>query len=454
MKQQETKMDYQEFLRSKRRGGNDLGFAPVWVPEFLFPFQKFLVEWSIRKGCSAVFADCGLGKSPMELVWAENVFRKTNKPVLLLTPLAVGPQMVREGEKFGIECKQTRTGKVWKGINVTNYEQLKKFDPKDFSAVIADESGCIKHQDTQTRREVTEFMKHVPYRLLATATPAPNDYMELGSSSEALGVMGRQQMLGMFFTNGGKDTQQWELKGHAAKRFWRWVAGWARAVRKPSDLGFDDTGFILPKLTVNHHKIACSIQPKRGFEWEARTLKDQRKERRATLTQRCEKVAELLSGDDYGVAWCHLNPEGDLLEELIPGAVQVSGSDSEDKKEETLSAFSLGQIRVLVTKPRIGGWGLNWQHCNHMTYFPGFSYEAYYQAVRRCWRFGQERPVGIDLVFSAAERRVLYSMQRKEGQVSKMFQGLVENMSGYQSGSSWDGGKYVVEVPEWLKSIR
>ena len=385
----------------------------------------------------------------MELAWGENVLRKTNKPVLLLTPLAVGPQMVKEGEKFGIACRQTRDGSFKKLINVTNYEQIGKFSPKDFSGVICDESSILKGVDSQTRRKVTDFLHHVNYRLLATATPSPNDYMELGNSSEAIGQMSRGQMLGMFFTNGGETTQQWTLKGHAKKRFWRWVSTWARALRKPSDLGFDDDGFILPELKVSPVFVDSTIKKPGRFYYEAITLDEQNAERRQTIKERCEKVAELLAGKKHGVAWCHLNSEGDLLEKLIDGAVQVSGADSDEKKEERLTAFSAGQIRVLVTKPKIGGFGLNWQHCNQMTFFPSHSYEAFYQAVRRCWRFGQKHPVNVSIVSSQAEMSVMRNMRRKEQQMIEMFRQLVAEMHDYQTDKKEEQRKRM-KLPTWL----
>lgn len=442
--------DYVKFLKAKEAPELMQGFGPLWFPERLFPFQRSLCDWMIRKGRVAVFADCGLGKSPMELTWLENCVRHCNRPALLLTPLAVGPQMVREGEKFGIVCKQSRDGTVHRGITVTNYEQLEKFRPQDFCAVAADESSILKCYDGKTRRAVTEFMQKVKCRLLATATPAPNDWVELGTSSEALGAMTHWRMLGTFFTNGGEQTQDWFLKGHAKKRFWRWVCTWARALRKPSDLGFSDDGFVLPKLNVKQHLVA-SGKPRRGFGVAgAKTLQEQRNERKATLRQRCEKVAELVRGKDYSLVWCHLNPEGDLLEELIPDAVQVSGNDKDEVKEERLAAFAAGQIRCLITKPRIGGFGLNLQHCAHMTLFPSHSWEQFYQCVRRCWRFGQRREVQVDIVSSPAECLVLNNMQAKDRAASEMFDSLVREMSGHQTGKRSMLPRKPITLPDWL----
>jgi hypothetical protein len=446
-------MNYSEFLIGKSKPGDLYGFDPIFLPKELFPFQRVLVEWAIKKGKAAVFADCGLGKSIIELTWAENVVRQTNRPVLFFTPLAVGPQMVREGVKFGIECRQSRDGSFVKGINVTNYEQMEKFNPDDFAGVVGDESGIVKNYDSKTRKGITKFVKKVRYRLLATATPAPNDWMELGSSSEVLGAMGRNQMLGMFFSNGGDDTQQWTLKGHAKERFWQWVCTWARAIRKPSDLGFSDDGFVLPKLTTEQHIVTSkkSIQGLKGFLQLAKTLDQQREERRNTLTERCEKVAELVPKDDFCIVWCHFNPEGDLLEKLIPGAVQVSGKDSDEVKEKRLNAFAMGQIKCLVTKPKIGGWGLNLQHCNRMTSFPSHSFESRYQMVRRCWRFGQKRDVREDVVTSKGEAMVLANQQKKERAATVMFESLVRSMNLVQKKKSDNGKLERMELPQWLK---
>lgn len=445
-------MTYEEFLATKAHPDEQFGFEPIHVTGKAFEFQRHLIDWSIRKGRSAVLADCGLGKSLCELAWADNVLRKTNKPVLLLTPIAVGAQMVREGEKFGIECVQVRDGKLRKGINVTNYEQLTKFSPSDFRGVVCDESAVIKHSDSKTRKLVTAFLSKVKYRLLASATPAPNDYMELGTSSEALGVMQREQMLGMFFTNGGEDTQQWMLKGHAKKRFWKWVCTWARACRKPSDLGFPDDGFVLPEMAVNKHVVTSGTRLDGFGLIPKKTLDEQRAERRATIKERCEKVAELVPKNDYCLIYCHLNPEGDLLERLIPGAVQVAGCNSDREKEERLTAFANGEIKVLVTKPKLGGWGLNLQVCNHIITFPSWSYESFYQLIRRCWRFGQKRKVTVDLVTTQAEMGVLNGMQRKERQMVEMFAGLVEAMSEYQTGVKVQQPKQKLILPSWLSN--
>jgi hypothetical protein len=373
---------------------------------------------------------------------------------LILTPLAVGPQFVREGEKFGIECKLSRNGQVKKGINVTNYEQLKKYNPSDFEGLVCDESSILKGMDSKTRTLVTEFAKKVKYRLLCTATPAPNDYKELGCSSEALGVMGQSQMLGMFFINGGEDTQQWTLKPHAKRRYWEWLCSWARAIRKPSDIGFSDEGFILPPLNLKQHLVGSS-RPYTGlFPTDAITLEEQRAERKATLKERCELVASLVPKDRPALIWCHMNLEGDLLERLIPDSIQVAGSDSNEVKEERLNGFSLGKYRILITKPKIGGFGMNWQHCSDMFTFPSHSFESYYQSIRRCWRFGQKNPVTVHIVTSKGESKVLKNMQRKEKQAEDMFRGIVSQMDAYQNRKQKKNSdaNESIKLPTWIKS--
>jgi len=444
--------DYYAFLAKKSQVGGAVGFDPLWMPDFLFDFQSVLVEWALKKGRAAIFADCGLGKTPMALVWAENVVRKTNRSVLILAPLAVAQQFVREGEKFGIEVYNARGGKIVKGINVVNYQRMHYFDPDDFVGVCCDESGVLKHFDSKMRVNVTAFLSKIKYRLLGTATPAPNDFMELGTSSEALGEMSRNQMLGMFFSHSGESTHQWKLKGHARKAYWRWMARWARAIRKPSDFGFGDGDFVLPPLAVVEHMLSDEMGGNgRGFFRFANTRSEQLAEKRRTLNQRCEKVAELVPDDRPAVVWCHYNTEADLLERIIPDAVQVAGSHSDELKEERLLAFADGQIRVMVTKPRIAGWGMNWQHCADVFCFPSYSFEEYYQQVRRCWRYGQKNPVVVRLVATEGERRILGSMLRKEKQATQMFEGILREMHEYQVVKPMIRKEGVaMEVPIWL----
>lgn len=768
-------MEYTEYLEAKAQDDVYTGFDPVWMPDFLFDFQAALVDWAIRKGKAAIFADCGLGKTVQELVWAENVVRHTNGRVLILTPLAVSAQTIREGAKFGIECRRSHDGKAHDGITITNYEQLHKFDVKDFSGVVCDEcfpagtvidtphmgrkhieniqigdkimnaagidtvadihrrevqyavrvtvegrpiicspnhpiftkrgwvgaqdllpgdqvvatntalrmvrdaihgevcasregpvlraillsemadesagaqsegshgrdsredwaqeqpmealgqsvrnprngantatesyiqsgserenlppieshepqtfrawgernwfdsastdtsgctrrelgrgicfvtgktdsrlsralqtrlsecraqnlhrggwklascpegtgqekgretgfygvgslevlepghpdlekyrdaegklyfydlgltrhpsfsvAGCLVHNssilksfDGTRRGEITQFMRKMPYRLLATATAAPNDYIELGTSSEALGYLGHIDMLNRFFVNDLNNSAtrrmygeapQWRFKGHAESHFWRWVCSWARAIRSPQDLGFDGSAFELPRLIERNHLVDIDEAPAGMlFTVPATNMKEQRDERRRTLTNRCQRAAELVQ--DTGrpaMLWCHLNPEGDLLTDLIPGAVQVSGSDKDGAKEEKFLAFTDGEIRTLITKPKIGAWGLNCQHCAHVVYFPSHSYEQYYQAVRRCYRFGQRNTVAVDIILTEGERRVMENLQRKSEAAGMMFTRLVEEMNNSLAIRKINNFTEAQEVPSWL----
>jgi hypothetical protein len=455
---------YADFLADRAQLQSDGGFEPTAMPAHLFGFQRALVEWTVRKGRGAIFADCGLGKTPMELTWAQNVLERTGKPVLLLTPLAVGFQIVAEAEKFGHDAAMSRNGRVSAEITVTNYEQLGKFAHEDFGGVVCDESSAIKSFEGETRAQVTEFMRRIPYRLLGTATAAPNDYMELGTSSEALGVLGHMDMLTRFFVNDNRTATTrssfaatgrsagFRLKGHAGAPFWRWVSSWARAIRKPSDYGFSDEGFVLPELREIETLIeARTSRADTLFDMPAVGLQEEREELRRTLDERCEAAAALLEHADTAVAWCHLNDESARLTSLIDGAIEVTGSDSPEAKEEKLAAFTRGEIRVLVTKPSIGAWGLNWQHCNRMTYFPTHSFEQYYQAVRRSWRFGQQRPVTVDLVTSEGGRNMLASLQRKGQQADRLFTELVAHMNEARAVEPYTYDQEI-EVPAWLAS--
>lgn len=645
---------YSDFLAAKAQYDGDSGFDPVWLPDFLFDFQRALVDWAIRKGRAAIFADCGLGKTPMQLVWAENVVRHTNGRVLIVTPLAVGAQTIAEAKKFGIECVRSRDGKIPDGakIIVTNYEQLHHFQSGDFAGCVCDESSILKNFDGARRAIVQEFLRRLPYRLLCTATAAPNDYVELGTSSEALGYLGHMDMLARFFKNDQNSLNvnrlwagaKWRFKRHAQLPFWRWVCSWARAVRKPSDLGYDDGAFILPSLTEHEHMVAArTIRDGFLFDLPAVGLKEQREERRRTIDERCEKAAALVaSTSGLAIVWCHLNAEGDLLEELIPGSVQVKGADSDQWKEAASEWFvgtkcicmdemfydklatwekeqsaigsnsilsiessgsgnhvptstntatkerptsqsitpptshvtssrqpssksadaergsathpirssescglqkpsaiensiprpesratssdtelvsnntgylpltdvesaedarvmltkepsgsilttvtkqadsvdssvllvtsdseSLPTIqsdlreppcicghasgrRVLISKARIFGYGLNFQGCSHVVSFPSHSYEQYYQSVRRCWRFGQERPVIVDLVVTEGELDVLKNLQRKSQAADLMFSQLVACMGEAMHIGRSRAETHHVEAPSWL----
>lgn len=457
---------YDEFLKRKAQHGSEYGFEPEWMPEFLFPFQRVLLDWAIRKGRAAVFADCGLGKTPLQLAWAQNVVEKTNGNVLVLTPLAVAQQTIRESEKFDIECARSSGDiSLGKRIYVTNYEKLHKFSPSDFSAVVCDESSAIKAMDGKRRAMVTEFMRTIPYRLLCTATAAPNDYIELGTSSEALGELGQMDMLSQFFVDRSTQSTSWggtrhisdrgpkyRFKGHAEQQFWKWVCSWARACRKPSDLGFDDSGFNLPELIEREHVIETAVRfDGMLFAVPARDMREEREERRRTIKERCELVASLVANTKRpAVVWCHYNAEGDLLEKLISDGKQVAGKHSDEQKEETYEAFSNGDLRVIITKPKIGAFGLNWQHCSHVVTFASHSYEQYYQAVRRCWRFGQKRKVVVDLVATEGERGVKENLRRKSDAADRMFIELVAHMNDAMRLFRGDQYPLEVEVPKWL----
>jgi hypothetical protein len=447
--------DYKAFLDKKTHVGCEHGFEPIWMPDILFPFQSYLDEWSIRKGRAAIFADCGLGKTFMQLVWAENVRLHTDKPVLILTPLAVAFQTVKEGAKLGLEVKHRREGiKKGDGIVVTNYERLHYFLKDDFAGVVCDESSILKNYSGATRLEITAFMSVIPYRLLCTATAAPNDYVELGTSSEALGELERKHMLAQFFTHDGGDTGTWRLKGHARSHlFWRWMTTWSRAVRTPSDLGFDDNGFILPELTTNEHIVSCNkAMDGMLFQLPAIGLQEQRDELRRTIDERCEMAASLVNAHDgASVAWCHLNVEGEKLKQLIPYSENIQGSDSEDKKEGAFRDFANGDLRDIISKPTIAGFGLNWQHCDHMTFFPSHSYEQFYQAIRRCWRFGQKNRVTVDVISTEGQAGVLANMKRKSEAADQMFKNIVA-----ATGNELDLKKNKIrsdkkeEIPAWL----
>lgn len=473
-------MKYKEFLEKKAQSDIYEGFDSIFMPDYLFDFQKYLVEWSLKKGKAAIFADCGMGKTPIQLVWAENIVRKTNKRVLILTPLAVSYQTVEEGEKFGIECFRSTDGKTKGKITVTNYEKLHLFNSDDYTGIVCDESSILKHFGGATQKTVTRFMSKKPFRLLATATPSPNDFYELGTSCEALGVLSYSEMLSRFFNQtDGKDyrtnqikllreerkatnyykklayrtaqqMRQWKMKPHAEKAFWKWVCSWARSCRLPSDLGFSDSKFILPELHKNDH-IVMPKEPPPGYLFtpELFGLNQEREERKRTMDERINLVVDLANTNDFVFIACHLNIEGDLIEKSIPGSVQVAGKDSDDKKEERLLGFAKGKFKVLITKPKIGAWGLNYQHCNHIITFATHSFEQYYQFVRRCWRFGQKRPVIVDLISTEGETAVRNNMERKAKASREMFDKIVK----YMDQSTWiEKTKYEmkVEIPSWL----
>ena len=455
-------MNYEHFLERRKQLADGEGFDPIEIHDFLFPFQKYLVDYACRQGRSAIFADCGLGKTAMQLSWADNVNRNTNKPVLIFTPLAVGRQTVRESEKFGIEARQTRDGSIWSGINVTNYEQLHKFSPDDFAGVVCDESSCLKNFKSARLSDIKEFMRRIPYRLLCTATAAPNDFFELGTSSDVLGGLGFRDMITTFFKQEtGKDHLGWgrtkyRFRGHAEQPFWRWVTSWARACQKPSDLGFEDNGYELPALIETETVVEnTKARPGMLFPVMAKSLQEQRQERRLSINERIEQAARnVLSAEGVSVVWCQLNDEADLMEKSIPCAEQIKGSMKDEAREEKLEAFTNGEISCLVTKPKIGCWGLNWQHCNNVVMFPGHSFEQYYQAIRRCWRFGQEHPVNLELIVNEGEAGILKNLQRKQRQAGEMFASIVAHMNDSMRLFSTDSFPNQERLPKWVSSTK
>ena len=452
--------NYDQFLDQKTHASENHGFEPLFIPKQAKDFQAAILRWSVLKGRSATFADCGLGKTFMQLAWAQNIVQKTNRPVLLLTPLSVASQTVKEGERFGIECKRSKDGTIPAKIVITNYQQLHKFNWQDFDGVACDESSILKNFDGQIKAQVTDFMRKLHYRSLWTATAAPNDYIELGTSSEALGYLGFADMVSRFFKKAEATTSRsqefragvYRFRGYAERDFWRWICSWARAIRFPSDMGCSNQGYKLPKLnTVEHVVQAATRREDMLFDMPAITLQEQRDERRRTLNERCELAASLINAHKKSaVAWCQLNAEGKLLEKLIDGAVEVDGSDDDDFKEETFEAFAAGQIRALVSKATVAGFGLNWQHCAHQTCFPSHSLEQFYQCVRRSWRFGQKNPVTVDMISSEGERGVLANLNRKSVQMDIMFAKLVELMNNELAIEKINRNVNPMDKPSWL----
>ena len=450
--------EYKAFVEAKTHLAGEFGFDPIYTNPHAHEFQNSLIEWALRQGRGATFADCGLGKTLMQLVWAENVHRKTNLPVLILAPLSVSSQTVEEAEKFGMEAVRSQDGKFPRGSGIvcTNYERLHNFTASDFGGVVCDESSILKNFDGAIKSAITDFMRKVKYRAMYTATPSPNDYTELGTSSEALGDMAYMDMLQTFFKSNDGTLhpahigQQWRFKGHAEPHFWRWVASWARAIRRPSDLGFDDAGWSLPNLIEMHHEVKSKPLDGQLFAMPVRGLPEEREERKATITERCDLAGELLTKHESGVAWCHLNAEADYLAQAIPGAVNLSGADKDEVKEEKFAAFKSGEIKYLVTKPKIAALGVNWQHSAACTYFDDYSYEQYYQAVRRFWRFGQKRDVTVHQIGTTSLSNVAKSRKRKAEAANVMFDQMMEHMIAAQRHRKIFKETEAVNLPSWL----
>ena len=433
-------MEYKDFINNKKHLLGEFGFNPNYTPDIAFDFQKHIIEKAIKKGRMAVFADTGLGKTLIQLSIANNIIKHTNKKVLILTPLAVAFQFILEAEKLGIDdIEYSKDGTHTKKIVICNYERLHYFNKNDFEGVILDESSILKNFDGKIKNQVTAFVKNIKYRFLSTATPSPNDFIELGTSSEALGYMGYMDMLGKFFKNNNNSIdpkhagEKWYLKPHAEKDFFAWVNQWSMMVKMPSDLGFSDERYILPELKVNTHTIKNeSLLSVNGqvemFNKPAKGFNEVRHEVKQTIKERCEKAIELSSGKT-SVYWCNRNEESALLRELDKEAVEIIGSQSMEKKEDILLNFANGNIKRIITKAKMTGMGLNWQHCNHSVFFPTYSYEQYYQAIRRFWRFGQQNEVVIDMVVSDGQESVLNSLKRKTEKAIQLHKNLTENVN-------------------------
>lgn len=460
-----TIQNYESFLERKRIMDPATGIVtPDDVPGFLFQHQSDIVKWALRRGRAAIFAGTGLGKTAMELVWADHVSRHTGKPVMIFAPLAVSHQHIREGAKFGIAAELTKTaGDTSAPIRVTNYQKIDHFNLEDFGGIVLDESSILKSTDGKYRTRLIEECAQVPFRLAATATPAPNDFMELGNHAEFCGVMSYTDMLATFFTHDSGETQKWRLKGYAEGAFWRWMCSWAVMLRNPADLGYAGEGFDLPPLNQEQHTVAveyeASVETGLLFPIEARTMGERLAARRDTVHERVAQAAAITPSGRPFVWWCNLNAESDGLAAAIPGAVEVRGSDSEEAKERKLVDFSEGRIRVLVTKPSICGFGMNWQHCAD-TGFVGLndSFEQVYQAIRRFWRFGQRSPVNVHFIAAETEGAVVANLRRKEADAERMARAMVQHMADLSSaeihGSTRDRPDYQptqpLVLPSWL----
>ncbi len=432
------KAEYQEFLESKSIKDVASGFDVSLddINPMLFDFQKVIVRWAIARGRSAIFGDCGLGKTPMQLDWARLVSANTGAPVLILAPLAVSRQTKREGGKFNVPVNICRSQKdVIPGVNIANYEMLSHFDATEFGGIVLDESSILKAFGGTYRKQITEFGKQIPYRLACTATPAPNDLIEITNHSEFLGDMSGKEIIALFFTQDGNTTHKWRLKGHAKNDFWKWLATWCVAIRKPSDLGFDDDGFILPKLHVLQHEVKTDpTESGQLFTVEAQTMDERRTARRNSIKERVKLCADLVAKNPgQWLIWCDLNKESDMLKRAIPGSTEVKGSDTQEHKEASLMGFAAGTVDILISKPSIAGFGMNFQTCHQMA-FVGLSdsYEKLYQTMRRCWRFGQDQEVFAHIITSDQEGAVVKNIQRKEKQAEEMMNNIVEHMADLQ----------------------
>ncbi len=453
--------DYEKYLQNKTIKIEPVGFDVKNINNKLFDFQRDITKWALRRGRACLFEQCGLGKTPQQLVWADNVRSKGD--VLILAPLAVASQTVKEGKKFGIDLEYSRTGEKSKtGITITNYEMMSHFNPVDYVGIVLDESSILKSYTGKFRTEIINSFSKTPYRLACTATPSPNDLMELGNHSEFMGAMSRTEMLSMFFVHDGGETQKWRLKGHAKDDFWKWVCSWAVMINRPSDLGYDDGKFELPRLTM--HEIVVDVDNSTAketlFHLDAQTLQERLRARKNSLKERCERAAEIANSfNEPCLIWCDRNDESHLLSKIINDSKEIKGSDDWQYKEKTMLGFTDGTVKRLVTKPSIAGFGMNWQHCCKVL-FVGLSdsYEQFYQSLRRVWRFLQKNPVDCFVIISRTEGAVLANIKRKEAQAATMQRGMLqfmhtyneENIRGLERNITHYLPQEKMETPKWL----
>lgn len=458
-------MEYQAFLEKKKAKSYNAGFdiERDHLHDKLFEYQKDIVKWALKRGKAAIFANTGLGKTLMQVEWAQKVHEETGQNVILIVPLAVASQTIREAhEKLNVTVHRTRQDDdVRDGLNITNYENLHNFSPGQFGGVVLDESSILKNFTGKIRNQIIDDFRDTPYKLACTATPAPNDFMELGNHSEFLNIMSRTEMLAMYFIHDSGETQKWRLKGHGAHKFWEWVSTWSVMIQSPADLGYDATAFDLPPLHIKQEVIEAETQDGFLIPQVAETLSERQQARRESITERCERAAELAnSTDDQWIMWCALNDESELLTKLIDGAVEVKGSDKPEHKEQAMIDFADGKIRVLVTKPKIAGMGMNWQRCNKMA-FVGLSdsFEQVYQAIRRCYRFGQDKEVTVYMVTSEIEGNVVKNIERKEkdfnkmaGEMKKLTKSILnpETVSASNEKMQYEGTQQI-QLPSFLK---
>lgn len=451
-------MDYQSYIESKRFQAVSAGFEPESIPYDMFDFQRDIVRWACMRGKAAVFADTGLGKTFMQLAWADQVTKHTGKPVLVLAPLAVSEQTIREGAKFGIHVERLKSDVFGQGIYIINYEQIHNINPDQFCGVVLDESSILKGMNGKLRKQITEAFLHTPYKLSCTATPSPNDYMELGTQSEFLGIMSQVEMLAMFFIHDGADTSKWRLKGHGKTKFWEWLSTWAVFINNPADLGYSDADYTLPELIYHEYVIDGGMND--GLlPWIAQSLSERGEARRKTIDVRVDKAAEIANQHSPCLIWCNMNEESEKLTNRINNAVEVTGSMKPEDKKNALMGFTDQQIERLVSKPKIAGFGMNWQHCNHIV-FTGLSdsWEQFYQAIRRCWRFGQKNPVHVHIVSADCEGAVVANIRRKDQQHKEMTEKMMritQNLTMTQLGkakkemSDYNPNENM-ELPSWL----